>query len=131
MQTQPHITLTRPDAKRLHELLDQAGGEDGPVNHLLLERLGDELHRAELVDPARAEGLVTLYSRVEFENLETGQRRKVVLVPPEEAEAGTERLSVLTPIGCSLIGLHQGETFAWDDGPRTWRLQVISVKRGP
>jgi regulator of nucleoside diphosphate kinase len=123
MQTQPPITITRPDAERLHDLISQAGGE---VRHLLLERLEEELQRADVVDvPPR--GVVKLGSRVMYENLETGQRREVVLVPPRDARAGTEFLSVLTPVGCSLIGLKQGDVFAWDDGPRRWRLQVISV----
>lgn len=126
MQTQPPITLTRPDRERLENLLKDAGG----VRHLLLERLEDEVGRAQVIEPAAADGIVTLGDRVVFENLESGQRREVVLVPPGDARAGTEFLSVLSPIGCSLIGLREGDTFVWDDGPRHWRLQVISVQRG-
>lgn len=126
MQTQPRITLTRPDVDRLNELLAQAGGD---VRHLFLERLEEELLRADVVEASAAKGAVSLGDRVVYENLETGQRREVVLVPPVAARPGTEFLSVLTPVGCSLIGLKQGDTFAWDDGPRRWRLQVISVTR--
>lgn len=125
MQTQPPITLTRPDAERLHDMINQAGGE---VRHLLLERLEDEIQRADVVEVA-PRGTVKLRDRVVYENLETGHRREVVLVPPEDARAGTEYLSVLTPVGCSLIGLKQGDAFSWDDGPRRWRLQVVSVAR--
>ena len=126
MQTQPPITLTRPDFDRLNSLLDRAGAS---VRHLLLDRLEEEVRRADVVDPSQAVGVVSLGHRVVYENLESKQRREVVLVAPEDARAGTEFLSVLSPIGCSLIGLKQGDTFAWDDGPRRWRLQVISVRR--
>ncbi len=126
MQTQPRITLTRPDVARLTDLLNQAGSH---VRHLLLDRLEEEVQRADVVDASAAVGVVGLGDRVVYENLESGQRREVVLVAPQEARAGTEFLSVLSPIGCSLIGLRQGDVFAWDDGPRSWRLQVISVRR--
>ncbi|MDP3155439.1 MAG: GreA/GreB family elongation factor [Archangium sp.] len=126
MLTQPPITLTRPDFDRLSSLLERAGAS---VRHLLLDRLEEEVGRASVVEPSKAVGVVSLGHRVVYENLESKQRREVVLVAPEDARAGTEFLSVLSPIGCSLIGLKQGDTFAWDDGPRRWRLQVISVRR--
>lgn len=124
MQTQPPITLTRPDFDRLNHLLQRAGAS---VRHLLLDRLEEEVRRADVVEPSAAKGVVSLGHRVVYENLESGQRREVVLVAPEDAHAGTEFLSVLSPIGCSLIGLKQGDTFVWDDGPRRWRLQVVLV----
>ena len=125
MQMQPPITLTRPDRELLENLLKKAGDK---VRHLFLERLEDELGRARVIEPSAAHGIVTLGDRGVYDNLESGQRREVVLVPPDEARAGTELLSVLSPIGCSLIGLKQGDIFVWDDGPKRWRLQVISVK---
>lgn len=128
MQTQPPITLTRPDFDRLNDLLERAGAS---VRHLLLDRLEEEVRRADVVEPSGAHGVVSLGNRVVYENLESGQRRAVVLVAPEDARAGTEFLSVLSPIGCSLIGLKQGDTFVWDDGPRRWRLQVVSVFKSP
>ena len=124
-QTQPPITLTRVDLERLSELLNEP---EGKVRHLLVERLAEELHRAQVVSPSHAKGVVTLGSRVLYENLESGQRREVTVVLPSEAEAGTNRLSVLTPVGCSLIGLKQGDTFTWDDENHRWRLLVVSVK---
>ncbi len=126
MQLQPPITLTRPDADRLTTLLAQ---DTGHVRHLLVERLEEELYRARVVEGGGAANLVTLGSRVSYRNLETGQEREVRVVLPEDARPGTASLSVLTPIGCSLIGLSQGDTFAWDDGRRRWRLQVLSVQR--
>ena len=82
-----------------------------------------------MLETGESVGLVTLGSRVTYQNLETGQQREVVLVLPEDAQPGTAYLSVLTPIGCSLIGLREGETFSWDDGRRSWRLKVLSVQR--
>lgn len=126
MQIQPPITLTRLDVDRLTTLLAQDAGH---VRHLLLERLEDELHRARVVESGAPTGLVSLGSRVTYRNLENGQCREVVLVLPEDARPSTAYLSVLTPIGCSLIGLSRGDIFAWDDGRRSWRLEVLSVQR--
>jgi len=125
MNTQPSITLTRHDVDRLNTMLDD---ERGGARHFLVERLEEEVRRARIVEPTAASGVVTLNSRVEYENLESGQRRVVELVLPSEAEPGRARLSVLTPLGCSLIGLRPGDTFTWDVGLHRWRLRVISVR---
>ena len=127
MQTQPPITLTRPDVKRLNALLDH---ERGGSRDFLVERLEEEVQRARVVEPSAGGGVVTLGSRVEYENVESGQRRVVSLVLPEDADAGSARLSVLTPLGCSLIGLRPGDTFTWDAGAHRWRLRVLSVHAG-
>ncbi len=127
MLTPPPITLTHPDLARLQHLLSEAG--DGEVRHLLLERLETELLRAAVVNEGDAGEAVGLGDRVVYENLTSGQRREVVLVAPEAARPGTEYLSVLTPVGCSLIGLRQGDTFEWDEGPHRWHLKVISVHK--
>lgn len=125
MQTQPPITLTRPDVKRLTALLDH---ERGGTRDFLVERLEEEVQRAVVVEPNAAGGAVTLGSEVEYENMESGQRRVVRLVLPEDADPAHARLSVLTPLGCSLIGLRPGDTFTWDAGTHRWRLRVLSVR---
>lgn len=123
VQSQPSITLTRPDVERLNAMLDH---ERGGHSDLLVERLEEEVRRAVIVE--KAAGVVTLGSQVEYENVESGARRVVCLVLPQDADVASGRLSVLTPIGCSLIGLREGDTFTWDAGTHRWRLRVISVR---
>lgn len=123
VQLQPPITLTRPDVERLNTMLEH---ERGGHSDLLVERLEEEVRRAVIVE--RAAGVVTLGNQVEYENVDSGARRVVSLVLPEDADVASGRLSVLTPIGCSLIGLRQGDTFTWGAGAHRWRLRVISVR---
>jgi regulator of nucleoside diphosphate kinase len=123
---QPDITLRRSDLERLQRLLSDVD-EHTPV--LLIERLETELLRARVVDDASSgHDLVTLGSRVEFESRGTGKRRVVTLVLPEDVE-GPETLSVLTPIGCSLLGLRVGDVFTWHDGVRRWQIEVLTVEQ--
>lgn len=128
MTTLPPITLTRTDLARLDALLEQDFDDS---RHPLLERLEGELRRATVVEPSAAAGVVTLGSRVLYENLESGQRKEVELVLPAQAKPGTERLSVLSPVGCSLIGLREGDVFTWDAGNHRWRLKVLEVRPAP
>ena len=60
-----------------------------------------------------------------------GQRRRVTLVYPQEADIAAGRISVLTPIGTALIGLAEGQSIDWTsrDGRRQW-LTVVAVERG-
>ncbi|MCC6333143.1 MAG: GreA/GreB family elongation factor [Myxococcales bacterium] len=126
MSPQPPITLSRADAARLGGLIEAAPAS---ARHLLLERLEHELHRAHIVEESSTAGVVTLGSRVEYEHVESGNRREVELVLPEDAQPGTTRLSVLSPLGCSLIGLREGATFTWDDDVHRWRLRVVAVRK--
>lgn len=92
--------------------------------------LGDELARATvLTEKALRRPVVRLHSIVEFADLMTGRTRTVQVVPPDEADIDLNRLSVLSPVGASLIGLPAGESIGLrtEDG-RTHVLRVISVE---
>lgn len=119
---QPDITLSRADLELLQLL-----ALDERTRPLLIERLETELMRAKIVD-APAPEVVGLGSRVSFLTRETGRRREVRLVLPEDA---TERddLSVLTPVGCSLLGLRRGDVFTWHDAGHSWHLEVLAVEQ--
>jgi regulator of nucleoside diphosphate kinase len=60
-----------------------------------------------------------------------GQRRRVTLVYPTEADIAAGRISVLTPIGAALLGLAEGQSIDWTarDG-RVRRLTIVEVERG-
>jgi regulator of nucleoside diphosphate kinase len=81
--------------------------------------LGDELVRAiVLKDGESPREFVRLHSFVEFSDLMTGRTRRVQIVPPEDADIDQDRLSVLTPVGATLIGLTAGDSMGMsaDDG---------------
>ena len=125
--TAPKITITSHDSNRLLRLLEASMEE--PRLRRVAEFLDEEMARAEIVAPEAVQpNVVTMNSRVEYEDLMTGQRRSVVLVYPEDADAESDRLSVLSPVGAALLGLSEGQEIAWQlaDGQRR-RLKILKV----
>lgn len=49
--------------------------------------------------------VVTMNSEVVFEDLESGDRRAVTIVYPEDADPADGKISVLSPVGIALLGL--------------------------
>lgn len=129
--TAPKITITSRDSTRLLRLLEASMEE--PRLRRVAEFLDEEMARAEIVAPEAVEPiLVTMGSRVEYEDLMTGQRRSIALVYPQDADADAERLSVLSPVGAALLGLSEGQESTWQlaDGQRR-RLKILKVHYQP
>ena len=96
----------------------------------LAEELLGELARARIASAAELPAdTVQMGSTLTYEA--DGQRRRVTLVYPQEADIAAGRISVLTPIGTALIGLAEGQSIDWTsrDGRRQ-RLTVVAVERG-
>lgn len=122
------LYIATSDLHELHALIDQyADGRDG----VAAGRLAAELDRAVVVDSDRLPlDVVTMLSRVVFENVRTGSRREVVLVRPPDADAGAGRLSVLAPIGAALLGLRVGDTIEWPlPADRTAEIRILAVEQ--
>jgi regulator of nucleoside diphosphate kinase len=120
------IHLRRSDADTLERLIESTGpGRDGGS----LALLDEELARATIVpDDALPHDAVALDSQVVFCDLQSGERREVTLVVPSKADTEHHCISVLSPVGSALIGLHIGDTIDWPmPGGRVRRLQVLEV----
>lgn len=91
--------------------------------------LAQELKRA-LVVPLDllSHDVVTMNSRVVFDDEATGERRAITIVHPRQANAAQDRISVLAPVGTALLGLSAGQSIDWPfpDG-KNRRLRVIEV----
>lgn len=70
-------------------------------------------------------------SHVRFHDETAGAARDAQLVYPQDANPEERRISILTPVGTTLIGLSEGQTMSWRtrDG-RDKTLTVLKV-RGP
>jgi regulator of nucleoside diphosphate kinase len=109
------------------------------LNHLLrglsaridtVFRLRAELARAIVLDvdevPQEAIGL---NSRVELEDLDTGEIENYVLTLPGHSDFDQGRLSVLTPIGAGLLGYAEGDEIEWPTPGGLRRIRVLQVQR--
>jgi regulator of nucleoside diphosphate kinase len=125
----PKITVTTQDAERLHSLLDTLPDE----KRYAAQHLEAELARAEVVAPTKMPpDVVTMNSRVIYEDVESGGPREAVLVYPHDADATNGRVSVLAPIGSALLGLCAGQVIEWPlPSGRSKRLRVVHIRYQP
>jgi regulator of nucleoside diphosphate kinase len=116
MPDNPPIVITQSDFGLLRRLAGHP-------------RLAAELSKAVVID-SRCIGadIVTMNSRVRFEDQNTGERREVTIVFPHEANASTGSISVLTAVGTALLGLAVGQSIGWPfpDGTQHC-LRVLKV----
>ena len=125
------IYVTSQDNQRLEDLLMEVEASD-PRKHGDLKALTEELDRAVIVDPKDVPGdVITMNSRAEMRDLESGETVAFTLVFPSEANIDEEKISVLAPIGAGMLGYRVGDEFEWKvpDGLR--RMKVTNVEYQP
>ena len=124
------IVITSQDKRRRENLLAEMCRDrrvDGD-----LKSLDEELHRASIVDPKDVPAdVITMNSRAEMRDLESGETESFTLVFPAEANIEEDKISVLAPIGAGMLGYRVGDEFEWNvpDGVR--RMQVVNVDYQP
>ncbi|SFD44219.1 GreA/GreB family elongation factor [Paracidovorax konjaci] len=97
-------TLTDLDFSRLSRLAGQP----------LPPTLCDLLATAEVTSSRSVQAdVVTMYSRVELVDALTHRRQVLTLCYPRDAEPAAGFISVLSPVGSSLLGLRAGDVARW------------------
>ena len=98
-------------------------------NPALAERLLEEIGRARIAKPNKMpRDVVFIGSSVTYRDEATGLHKTVTLVYPEHADIMRQRVSIMTPIGVTLLGLSKGAAFYWDTRNNQRRiLTVIEV----
>ncbi|MEP6589287.1 MAG: GreA/GreB family elongation factor [Polaromonas sp.] len=97
-------TLTELDFARLNKL----SGGHWPVGLVAIGQSPDLVASTEI-----APDVVTMYSQVEIVDLSSRCRHKLTLCYPCDAEPGIGFISVLSPVGASLLGLRVGSIARW------------------
>jgi regulator of nucleoside diphosphate kinase len=122
----PPIYLTQNDLDRLVRLVETQPGKQ-------LEKLEGELVRANVVPRDKIpKDVVTMNSRVVFENETTSERREITLVYPANADIDAGRISVLVPVGTALLGLRVGQWIDWElPGGKKQRYRIVEVPYQP
>jgi regulator of nucleoside diphosphate kinase len=130
MATNRTVYVTRQDFDRLTQLLEtHVSRRDKPA----LTALEEELGRAVIVESSKIPAdVVTMNSRVQFEDLDTDERTEVTLVYPQDGNVDQGKISVLAPVGSALLGLSVGQSISWPlPGVKTRNLRVVGVTYQP
>jgi regulator of nucleoside diphosphate kinase len=105
-------TLTELDHVRLLNLARRERHSDGsPLPRQTIEHVLD----ACAIVPSRRipPDVVTMYSQVMLQDLVTGVRSKLTLCYPADAEPAAGFVSVMSPVGASLLGQTVGSVARW------------------
>jgi regulator of nucleoside diphosphate kinase len=115
--------LTDLDFLRLSRLVEQLGSP----------YLADVLAAADVTSSRAVHpGVVTMYSRVELLDIRKHKRQVMTLCYPRDAEPALGMISVMSPVGGSLLGLKVGDTATWrtpygEEGAAT----VVAIQHQP
>ncbi|MFT3755766.1 MAG: nucleoside diphosphate kinase regulator [Pseudoxanthomonas sp.] len=125
----PSLIVSRRDFDRLEALLDSPALRRHPAALALM----DELNRAEVLPPEQIPAtVVTMNSTVDCIDEIGGEKHRLTLVYPNDADVEKSRVSVLAPVGSALLGLSVGQTIDWDaPGSRHLRLRVTAIEYQP
>jgi len=126
MDSLPQIYLTQNDMDQLLKLVEAQPGKR-------FDKLESELVRANVVSREKIpRDVVTMNSRVIFENETTREQREITLVYPGSADIGAGRVSVLVPVGTALLGLRVGQSIDWElPGGEKQRYRIVEVPFQP
>ncbi|MDH6594236.1 regulator of nucleoside diphosphate kinase [Variovorax sp. TBS-050B] len=106
-------TLTQLDHARLRKLAAHALQSRGAADPIA-QALDEVLDCSEVVPPQEAApDLVTMNSRVELEDPASRTRSTVTLRYPHDAKPAEGEVSVMSPVGASLLGARVGQTVQW------------------
>ena len=124
-QALPPLVVSQDNYKRIVDLAIFAEGRAPEVADVLLA----EMERASVVSSNQLpSSAVQMGSTIEY-HTDSGEKRRVTLVYPGEADIAQGKISILTPIGAALIGLSPNQSITWTarDG-RPHQLTVLKVE---
>jgi len=126
-----NIVVTKLDYERLQRVIKLATGDKkiDPKNLLFLSK---EIERAEKIDSKTiSPDFVTMHSQIEVTDLDTGKSMLLNLVYPEKADFKKGLISVLSPLGCALLGYKAGDTISFEVPAGKKQMKIEKVVYQP
>ena len=125
------IHITSHDKERLEDVLAEVAVSDSR-KHGDLNALREELKRAVIVDSkAVPNDVITMNSRANILDLESGETLTFTLVFPKDANVEEGKISVLAPIGAGMLGYRVDDEFEWNVPAGVRRMRVRRVEYQP
>ena len=123
------IYITEIDKKRLKNIID-AELKRARTPDSSIKSLEGELQKAKVVSPYQIPGdIITMNSRalLHLENEEL----EVSLVYPEDADWGSQKMSVLSPIGTAILGYGKGDVIDWEVPSGITKIHIKDILYQP
>jgi regulator of nucleoside diphosphate kinase len=131
MHNENDIIVTASDHAELRSLITLTGKVSQRVKWEL-RLLEKELKRARIVAPDEIPpDVITINSRAELLDLETGERMEFTLVLPADANINDGKISVLAALGTTMLGYRVGDEFVWHVPHGLRRLKVTKLHFQP
>ena len=125
------IIMTAADHEELSYTI-AAAGKLSKRGRAEMSALETELARAEIVNADDIPpDVITMNSRAELLDLESGERMEFNLVLPIDADIEAGKISVLAPLGTAMLGYRVGDEFTWTVPYGKRRLRVTAVHFQP
>lgn len=132
MAASQQIFLTDLDAVRLRNVARRLQAQPGEARNQAEELLDLVDNAAVVPADSIAPDVVTMNSKVDYDDAGEGPVETLMLVYPEHADAARGRISVLSPLGRTLIGLRAGNSVAFETpGHGTRCVRVRKVRYQP
>ncbi len=112
IKTKP-IILTEKEKLIYQNLIETSNSVD-PVIRKSYLRLLDELKHATYLPEDQIPPKVARIGSVVTIETAFGRKDLLELVMPEEGDLGKNKLSIMSPLGISLLGYEEGDTISWE-----------------
>ncbi len=122
------IQITFKDRDRILKLIDKEREFGRGRNKYFLEELEQELNRADIISSENIpHDTITMNSKVQLNDLDSGEETIYTLVYPEDADLNENKISVLAPIGTAILGFREGEVIDWKFPAGIAKLSVKKI----
>ena len=131
MNEENDIIVTARDHAELSSVIAVTGELSQRVKWEL-RLLENELKRARIVASEEVPpDVITMNSRAELLDLESGERMEFTLVFPADDNVNDGKISVLAPLGTAMLGYRAGDQFVWHVPHGLRRLKVTKLQFQP
>jgi len=121
------IQLTRQDAERLRFMAEALAAQSRGIQKQL-HTLDGLIRSALLLEATQTSpNVVTIDSRLLIEDLYSGEIKEIELVFPEETNPQRGKLSVLSAIGCAVLGRAVGDRVVVETDKGSLQLRIAAL----
>lgn len=121
------LILEKKEYVYLKRILNISGYAEDHKTQKCLMKLSEELKTAHILDEEDMPDDILRFNSIVTLVLESGIEKQLQVVVPMDRDLKQNRISILTPMGSSLIGYSKGDTIEWDFPSGKQRIKITEV----